>query len=145
MICIHAKKTGRTCSKGFSFEISCPHSATGCIRHCSHRCDFFEIDDKHLYSDYTSPQPQSGVGSEVHRILETNFGIKEQSGCGCDSLRKQWDRNGVEWAEQNIDALVDVMVTRSQQYKRLKLVPKKLLQIGAKQILRRAIKKSRQT
>lgn len=65
------------------------------------------------FSHATVKLPLPGTALKV--LLAKWFGIRSNSGCGCDSRAAEMDARGPDWCEQNIDTIVGWLRDEAKQ------------------------------
>lgn len=81
---------------------------------------------------------QDGAGTELKKLIE-RFGFKPKAGCKCKQHMLEMNRRGADWCEQNIDTIVGWLREEAGR------AGYPFTVIGARILVNRAIKKSRQT
>lgn len=58
------------------------------------------------------------VGTTIKHTLEF-WRIKPPEGCNCQDLAERYDRNGIEWCEQNVSVIVEEMYGNAVKHGKL--------------------------
>jgi hypothetical protein len=82
--------------------------------------------------------PAGGVGTQLTRLLQAwPFRIESSEGCACRTHALVMDRQGVDWCEENVDAIVGWL----RQQAEARGLP--FLDIAGRMLVRRAIANAR--
>lgn len=93
----------------------------------------YGVDETHdAYPRWKTEKPTSGVGGHLKALL-AKFGIKATQHCTCTKRAAYLDRMGPQWAEENIETVVDWL----QEEARKRRLP--FFRTAGRMLVRRAI------